>query len=127
MSHARWYSLALLIVASLTVGAGADAADIEAGKRLYNPGKACHELEAGKNQLGPSLAGIFGRKAGAIEEFKQYSEALKTSGVVWDDEAIDKYLADPRGFIKGNRMAFPGLKRPEDRANVIAYIKEATK
>ncbi len=127
MSHARWYSLALLIVASLTVGAGADAADIEAGKRLYNQCKACHELEAGKNKLGPSLAGIFGRKAGAIEEFKQYSEALKTSGVVWDDEAIDKYLADPRGFIKGNRMAFPGLKRPEDRANVIAYIKEATK
>jgi cytochrome c len=52
---------------------------------------------------------------------------MKTSGVVWDEEAIDKYIADPRGFIKGNRMAFPGLKRPEDRQNVIAYIKEATK
>lgn len=126
MSRDRW-SLPLLALSFVLATGSAGAADIEAGKRLYNQCKACHELEAGKNKLGPSLAGIFGRKAGTIEDFKQYSEAMKTSGVVWDEEAIDKYIADPRGFIKGNRMAFPGLKRPEDRQNVIAYIKEATK
>ena len=71
--------------------------------------------------------GVFGRKAGAAPGFKRYSPAIKKSGVVWNAETLDKYLAKPRAFIKGNRMPFAGRKKKADRDNLIAYLEKAAK
>ncbi|HEX3536388.1 MAG TPA: cytochrome c family protein [Stellaceae bacterium] len=104
----------------------AQAADIDAGKTVFNRCKVCHKLEAGASgSLGPSLHGVFGRKAGTVEGYN-YSAAMKESGIVWDDETLEKYLRDPKGFIPGNKMAFPGLRDDTERANLLAYLKQAT-
>jgi nitrite reductase (NO-forming) len=78
-------------------------------------------MDAGKNMLGPSLAGIMGRKAGT-ESGYNYSPAMKQSGLVWDGNTLDAYLADPQKLIAGNKMPFPGLKTDHDRADIIAYL-----
>ena len=98
--------------------------DAKAGKKVFNKCKTCHALEAGKNKLGPSLNGIFGRKAGAVEGFK-YSQAMLDSGVVGDEATIEAYLAKPKEYIPGNKMVFVGLKKEDDREDVIAYLKQA--
>ncbi|TDQ82942.1 cytochrome c [Dongia mobilis] len=114
---------------TLALAQGAAAADPASGEKVFNKCKACHTLEAGKNKIGPSLQGIIGRTAGTVEGFK-YSEAMKaagTGGLVWNDETLDKYLENTKGFVPGNKMPFPGLKKPEERADVIAYIKSMMK
>ena len=103
-----------------------DAAAAAKGKKVFNKCKACHSLKAGKNKVGPHLAGIFGREAGAVEGFK-YSKAMKAWGGTWTEDNLDKYLTKPKKFIKGNRMAFPGLKKAEQRAAVIEYMKSGGK
>jgi cytochrome c len=104
----------------------AQAADPEAGKVAFNRCKVCHKLEAGgAASIGPNLHGVFGRKAGTLDGFN-YSEAMKSSGVVWDDDSLAKYLSDPKGFISGNKMAFPGIKNEAELANLLAYLKQAS-
>ena len=119
-------SLALLLAGGLLLATGgaANAADVAKGEKLFNRCKVCHTLEAGKKKIGPSLHGVFGREAGTAEGFK-YSKAMQESDIVWDEETIDGYLADPRGYMPGNKMAFPGLRKDEDRADLIAYLMEA--
>lgn len=95
------------------------------GEKVFKKCKACHSLEDGKNKIGPTLYGIFGREAGAVDGYK-YSAALKESGVVWSEETIDQYIEKPKAFIKGTKMAFPGLKKEDDRKNLVAYLKGAT-
>jgi cytochrome c len=117
------------LVAGVALMAGvssASAQDAEAGAKVFNACKACHTLEAGKNRVGPSLHGLIGRPAGSVEGFS-YSPAMKNSGVTWDDENLAKYLADPKGFIAGNKMAFAGVKKEDDLKNLIAYLNQATK
>ena len=104
------------------------AQDAANGEKVFAKCKACHVIDAPTNRVGPSLHGVIGRTAGTVEGFK-YSESMVQhgkDGLVWNNETIDKYLADPKGFIPKNKMAFPGLKKPEDRADVIAYIDEAS-
>lgn len=114
-------------VLALGLGSGAaTAGDAEAGKKVFAKCAVCHVVEKAQNKVGPTLHGVIGRPAGTVEGFK-YSDAMKNSGLVWDEATIDQYLANPKGFVKGNKMAFAGLKKPEDRANVIAYIAEASK
>lgn len=98
--------------------------DAAKGEKVFAKCKACHTLEAGKNRVGPTLAGVFGRPAGTLEGFK-FSDAMKGSGIVWDEETISDYLEAPKQFIPGNKMAFPGLKKEEERADVIAFLKQA--
>lgn len=100
--------------------------DITAGEKVFRQCAACHALQAGVNRTGPSLHGIVGRKAGSVEGFR-YSDANKNSGKVWTEENMFTYLENPRGVIPGTIMAFAGLKKPEDRVNVIAYIQENSK
>jgi len=97
----------------------ANAADAPAA---FNQCKACHKVEAGKNGVGPSLFGVFGAKAGAVAGFK-YSDPHIKSGLVWNEANLTKYLANPKGTIPGNKMAFAGLKKPEDIKAVIDYLK----
>ncbi|MFI4948395.1 MAG: c-type cytochrome [Alphaproteobacteria bacterium] len=102
-------------------GAAADAA---AGQVIFNRCKICHSLEPGKSIVGPSLHGIFGRKAGTADNFT-YSEAMKSSGIVWDDGALEKYLHNPGAVVPGNKMAFPGLKDDTQIADLLAYLHQA--
>lgn len=114
--------LGLVVLAAPQAIAEGDPAN---GKKVFRKCQACHVVNKEQNRVGPHLVGIMGRAAGAVDGFK-YSKAMAESGVIWDDATLDAYLADPRGYMKGNRMAFPGLKKEKDRADVIAYLKEAT-
>lgn len=92
------------------------------GETVFRQCAVCHALEPGVNRLGPSLAGVIGREAGSVEGFS-YSPANRASNLVWSEEQLYAYLRDPRGAIPGTTMAFAGLADPQDRADVIAYIK----
>ena len=120
--------LAAVLAAFLPMTAAQAGGDPEAGKKVFNKCKACHFADKKKHKVGPYLIGVVGRKAGSVPGFR-YSPAMKKKGeegLVWTEENLDKYLENPRKFIPGNRMAFFGLKKPEDRANVIAYLKTLT-
>jgi len=107
--------------------AGSDADLVAQGEKVFTPCKACHTLEAGgADRLGPNLHGLFGRKSGTKPGYK-FSEAMTKAGIVWDEKQIDTYMANPKTFIPGNRMAFPGVPKPENRAALIAFLKQATK
>ncbi|HZF16493.1 MAG TPA: c-type cytochrome [Steroidobacteraceae bacterium] len=82
---------------------------------------ACHSAD-GKNGLGPTLKGVYGRKAGAAEGFR-YSPAMKKAGTVWDDKSLDSFLADAQKAIPGNTMPFPGVADAKQRAEIIGYLK----
>lgn len=84
-----------------------------------------HTLEPGRNLTGPSLANLFGRKAGTVSSFLRYSDALKRSGVEWNEQTLDSWLKDPGKFIPGNDMSFPGIKDDKARRDLIAYLKTA--
>lgn len=115
-----WFAVAA--ASTLFLGTNAMAQDAAAGEKIFNAKcKACHTVQAGKNMVGPSLFGILGRTAGSVEGFK-YSDANKNSGVKWTAETLDPYLTDPKAFMPGNKMVFPGLKDATERANVIAYL-----
>ena len=116
-----------VFVGALTLGGSVALAqgNAGAGEKVFNKCKACHVADEPQNRVGPHLVGLFGRQAGSVEGFK-YSDAMKESGVTWDEKTIAEYIADPRGYIKGNRMAFVGLKDEEDIEDLIAYLKEAT-
>lgn len=113
--------------AALALSAGAaQAQDAAAGEKAFRQCRSCHALDAGKHRVGPTLHQIFGRKAGTAEGFANYSEGLKASGIVWSADKLDVYLTDPKKVIADSRMAFAGIANPEERANLIAYLKQAT-
>ena len=102
------------------------AADPDKGKVLFVQCRACHSLEAlGGNKVGPNLHGVFGRKAGMAPGYA-YSDALSQATIVWSDETLNEWLTRPSDFLPGNRMVFVGIRKPEDRANLIAYLKRET-
>jgi len=98
--------------------AGGDAVK---GKRVFARCIACHMVAEGQNRLGPSLYGVVGAPAASVEGFN-YSPAMSGSGVVWNEEALHQYLEDPKAFIPGNRMIFPGVADAQERADLIAYL-----
>jgi cytochrome c len=107
--------------AALTLWLPAQATDLEHGKQLFQACAACHSDKPG-NKLGPSLVGVVGRKAAALDDFR-YSPAMARSNLVWDDANLRDYIADPQAKVKGNRMPFAGLKGPQDADDVVAYLK----
>jgi cytochrome c len=117
-------SLAALSVAALTLVALAPRAEAQdAGETVFKRYCAvCHTVEAGKNKIGPSLAGILGRKAGSVPGYT-YTDANKNSGVTWDEQNLDTYLIDPKKFVPGTKMLFAGVKNDDDRKALIAYLK----
>ena len=99
-----------------------NTADLENGQRKFVLCRSCHTIvEGGANMTGPNLHGLFGRTAGSVEKFN-YSDGVKAAGFIWDPSHLDKWLADPRGYIPGNRMTFVGIKDPQDRNDLIAYL-----
>ncbi|HVK42690.1 MAG TPA: cytochrome c family protein [Phenylobacterium sp.] len=103
-----------------------NTADIDNGKAKFAMCRSCHTIvEGGANLTGPNLHGVFGRKAGALENYK-YSDAVKNAGFVWDAEHLDKWLAEPRTFLPGTKMTFAGLKAEKDRIDLIAFLKVET-
>lgn len=117
-------TIAIAALVSLAAG-GVQAQDVEAGKKVFKKCAACHYADKEKNKIGPHLIGIVGRPAGAIEGFK-YSKALKKKaeeGLVWTPEAITEYLKKPSAMIKKTKMTFPGIKKPKDLANILAYLE----
>jgi len=115
---------AVLLSSALSTTAHAEG-DAARGEAQFKECAACHKLAAGANDVGPSLHGVFSRKAGELADFR-YSPAMKRSGVSWKPETLDKYLADPQAFIPGNRMPYAGMSNAADRANLIAYLQKAT-
>jgi nitrite reductase (NO-forming) len=108
---------------SAAAPAAADAAtgDAAKGRLVYRKCQVCHSLEPGKNGLGPSLAGIVGKKAASVANYN-YSPAMKASNLTWDVATLDAYLADPAKVVPGNKMPFPGLKTDHERNAVVAYL-----
>ena len=116
----------LAIAGSVAAHSATAAEDLVKGKALFENCTACHSLEAGQNGVGPTLHGLFGRKS-AAEEFN-YSPAMRRANITWTPEQLDSYLADPQGGVfRGNRMPFSGLPDAQARADLIGYLKQATK
>ncbi len=122
--------LATLAAIVFSVSAHAAEPDADKGKKVFRKCKACHEVKKEKNKVGPHLINLFGRKAGLMEGYK-FSKAMKAKGadegLVWNDETLDAYLTKPKAYVKGTKMAFPGLKKEKDRVNIIAYLKTFSK
>ena len=103
-----------------------NAADLENGRRAFARCRSCHTVtEGGPNMTGPNLYGVFGRQAGSLPGFN-YSNAVKTAGFSWDAERIDHWLENPRTFLPGNKMSFPGLPDADDRRDLIAWLQVNT-
>jgi cytochrome c len=125
MARTRWLPLIALLI--LAAPHRADAAgDPQAGAQVFRTCAACHTLEPGADRTGPSLAGVFGRKAGTAEDFHRYSDALRSADLVWRQETLNGFLADPQAFLPGNRMTFRGIADAQGRADVIAYLQSAS-
>ncbi len=114
--------LATLAAVTLTVGTARADGDPALGKTAFNKCAACHSIKEGENKIGPSLHGVVGRPSHSIEGFA-YSDAMKAYNVTWDAPTLDHYLTDPRGVVPGTKMIFVGLKKDDERANVIAYLE----
>jgi cytochrome c len=116
----------MIALAGMADGAAAEDGDPARGSQVFNTCAMCHTLSEGKHRIGPNLKGVIGRRAGSAEGFR-YSEAMREAGFEWTPEKLDAYLADGASVVPGNRMPFPGLFDPEDRADVIAFLKDVSK
>jgi cytochrome c len=114
-------ALVFLLSPSSALTAEGDAA---LGARAFRACGACHSVEANRNMTGPSLAEIWNRKAGSLQSFTRYSDAMKSSEVIWNDETLDGYLKNPAEFMPGNHMTFPGVPDEKARSAIIAFLKQ---
>ena len=93
------------------------------GEQIYRRCQGCHSIDA--NRVGPRHAGLFGRRAGSLDDYN-YSDAMRAAGIVWDETTLDQFLTAPRKFIPGTKMPFAGIPDAQERADLIAYLKQAT-
>ena len=110
------------IITFILIFSIANAGDPVKGKKVFRKCVACHSLQEGKNKMGPPLNNLLGRKAGSVKGYK-YSKAMKNSGVVWDEESLDKFLTKPRKFIPKTKMSFRGIKKKSLRDDLISFFK----
>jgi cytochrome c len=109
-------------LAFLMLPAGAAvAADVKKGEELYGRCLACHALEY--DRVGPRHCGVFGRRAGAVQGFA-YSDAMKRSGLIWNEKTLDRFLGDPMKTVPGTTMTYAGVPEAKERADLIAYLKK---
>ncbi len=126
MTTARIFATAILIFATAPVSGFAQTDNVAPGERVFRACVACHSLEADKNMTGPSLSGLWKRKAGSLASFSRYSSALKSAGIVWNEKTLDDYLRDPQRAIPGNTMTFSGIKDARQRADLLTFLQDAT-
>ena len=121
----RTLAAILLALAAASVPVLAAQGNVRRGEEIYQRCKACHALEA--NRVGPKHCGLFGRKAGTAPNY-QYSPAMKKYGatVTWNEETLDHFLENPMKAVPGTKMGYAGVKDPQERADLIAYLKQAT-
>jgi len=129
----KFIPLAPLVLAAMltmtvdTAYAATPPGEAKQGAQLFGGTCAtCHSLAPDRNMTGPSLAGIWGRKAGSLKSFERYSAALKTSHVVWNEKSLEEWLKSPSQFIPNNRMPFAGVPNAKQRADLIAFLKQAS-
>jgi len=115
-------SLAAVLIGAAAPGLAADAAR---GEQLFVECASCHTLEKGVHNVGPSLNGLFQRKAGAFDDYR-YSPAMKRSNITWTPEELDKFIADPQMVVPANRMPYAGMTTAADRADLIAYLQRVS-
>jgi cytochrome c len=127
MNHIMGVAIIVLLLAASPFRAMSEPGNAANGERMYRACAACHSLEPDKNMTGPSLADIWNRKSGGLPSFRRYSAALKSAGIIWNDDTLDEWIKDPQHFIPGNTMTFPGMKEPRQRADLLAYLKDASK
>jgi cytochrome c len=125
----RVLALAITIFAGTVTGVPvlAQSSNAERGQRAFAACAPCHSLVPDKNMTGPSLANLWNRQAGTLASFTRYSSALKESGIIWTETSLDPWLADPQAFIPENHMTFRGMRDARLRADLIGFLKEATK
>jgi len=120
----------LTAAAFLTLLFGADRAFSEGnatrGQRVFGACAACHSLQPDQSMTGPSLAELWNRKAGSLASFGRYSPALKSANIVWNDKTLDDWIANPQHLVPGNEMTFDGIKDARQRADLLAFLKQAT-
>jgi cytochrome c len=120
-------AIRLVLAAALLAAAGAARADGDAarGEKRFEDCAACHKLQVGANDVGPSLHGIFQRKAAELTDYR-YSPALRRSGIVWSPQTLDAFIADPQKLVPANRMPYAGMTDAAERADLIAYLQKAS-
>jgi cytochrome c len=120
-------AVAVLAIISFGVFAALSEGNSTRGQRVFGACAMCHSLQPDQNMTGPSLANLWNRKAGTVASFTRYSAALKSSNIVWNDKTLDNWLTDPQHLVPGNEMTFAGIKDPRQRADLLAFLKEATR
>jgi len=122
----RVVGLALALELAMVSRLSGAEGDAVRGQKLYEECIACHSLEPGLHGIGPSLYGVFNRKAGELSDYR-YSPTLKRSGIIWTADTIDAFIADAQQFLPANRMPYAGMPNAADRADLIAYLHRAAK
>lgn len=114
----------ILVTLLLAFAPSANAQDAAAGEKSFNKCRACHQVgESAKNTVGPVLNGLFGRKSGTVEGYS-YSDANKTSGIIWDEATFADYIKDPKARIPGTKMSFAGIKNEQEIKDLTAFLKQ---
>ena len=124
----RALSVALGLVSGLlaaTASAAPDAAALARGQQVYARCAACHAIEG--NRTGPQHCGLFGRRAGTAPGYENYSKAMRASGFVWDEKSLNVFLKDPMKTVPGTAMGYAGVKDDGERADLIAWLKQASR
>jgi cytochrome c len=121
------FTIAILSVWLVALSAHAENGNPARGQRLFRLCAPCHSLQPDRNMTGPSLSGLWNRKAGSLPSFRRYSEAFRSSGIVWNDQTLDDWIENPRHLVPGTTMTFPGVKNAQQRADLLAFLKDATK
>ena len=124
----RSHASSIVILASFLAASQSLAAEGNAarGQRLFGACAACHSMQPDQSMTGPSLAGLWNRKAGSLTSFTRYSPALQSANIVWNDKTLDDWISDPQHLVPGNEMMFAGIKDARERADLLAFLKEAT-
>jgi cytochrome c len=118
--------LSLFLLAGASSVALAQQGDAKRGQKVFEVCGACHAANGASNEVGPSLRGVFGRKAGSLEDFR-YSPAMKRSGITWSAPSLEAFIAEPQKVVPANRMPFDGVPNARDRADLIAWMQQAFK
>jgi cytochrome c len=122
-----WAGAVVAVIVGVATQASAQSGDATKGQRVFNQQcRACHTLEKdGAQTAGPNLHGVFGRKAGTAAGY-EFSDAMKKSGIVWDEATMADYSRDPKAKVSGTKMVFNGVKNAGQLADLVAYLKQAT-